>query len=497
MESSRSATPDTAAFNAVMTVPDSDPSEYREFLFFLDENKLTATGRIQGHPVYRLNDVSDENACYLIDERSALPESKVSSVEFAVKGDFLILKYGLETSADESFVVSNEIINLVTEKLGLKSLTRAELAIASQLLCGMTMQEAAESDDLSVETKRSQIKSIMSKLEVTRQIDLIRILLSELLLLVDVRNWDQVQQNLFNEYVDSFLPDRVRCQRLVDRNGKSVRIVDFGPQRGKPVIVLHSMIFPDITDEDVDFAYENNLRLIWPLRPGLLETTPVPKSVELYSKEILQGIELAWEQFCGEPVPVLAMVSSAWHAVEFAQKHADKVSEITFAATCFSAGKYENNIAYFGSSVAELCSRNTWLMTRTVDFLQKRVDAIEIFEKTITRVFSQSGPDVAVLKREFEAPYYGRRLKMVFVDSPESVKHDYFNQVHFSWSTVSKLTVPVTFIHGEQDSMHKIKDLQRLTAAVGDVRLVAMEETGHLMQYGHFHSLLRRALHCN
>jgi len=287
-----------------------------------------------------------------------LLERAVSSVGFGVMGDFLILKYNSDVSDREKYLVSNEIINLITDKLGFQSLTKAELTIASQVLCGMTVQAAAKSDNLSVETKRSQTKSIMSKLEAARQIDVVRILLPELLLLTDVRNWDHGHQRLFNQYVNSYLPDRVRCQRIVDRAGRQVRIVDFGPQRGKPVIILHSMIFPDITDADIDFAHDNNLRLIWPVRPGLLETTPAPKSVEHYSREVFEGIELAWEQLCGEPVPVIAMVSSAWHATEFAERHPDKVEQIAFAATCFSAGKYENNLVYFGSSVAELCSRN-------------------------------------------------------------------------------------------------------------------------------------------
>ena len=497
MDSTHSETPNAVAYNAVLTVPDSDSSDYNEFLSFLDENKLTPIGSIEGHPVFCLDDYKSESRCYLVDERFVLFEKKISSVDFGVIGNFLELKYSCDRKSLDSFLVSNEIINLVADKFGYERLTNSELRMTSQLLCGMTIQAAAKLDNLSVETKRSQIKSIMRKLGAARQIDVVRVLLPELLLLADVRNWDQGRQGLFNEYIDSYLPDRIRCQRIVDRTGRDVRIVDFGPQRGKPVIVLHSMIFPDISDEDIDFAYDNNLRLIWPLRPGLLESTPALKTVELYSRQVLEGIELAWEQLCGEPVPVIAMVSSAWHATEFAERYPDKVEEVTFAATCFSAGKYENNLVYFGSSVAELCSRNTWLMTKTVDYLQKRVDAIQIFQKTITRVFSRSKPDIDVLNKEFDAPYHGERLKMVIVDSPESVKHDYFNQVNFSWKRVQELTMPVTFVHGELDTIHKIDDLYRLIASIGDIRLVTMKDSGHIMQYDHFRTLLRSVLPCN
>ena len=140
----------------------------------------------------------------------------------------------------------------------------------------------------------------------------------ELLFLTDVNSWDNQGQRLFNQYANNFLPDRVRCNRIVDKTSREVRIIDFGPLSSKPVVILHSMIFPDITNDDVDFAFKHNLRLIWPLRPGILNSSPNPKSVELYSKETIEGIELVWENFCNAPVPVIAMVSSAWHAAEFA-----------------------------------------------------------------------------------------------------------------------------------------------------------------------------------
>jgi len=102
-----------------------------------------------------------------------------------------------------------------------------------------------------------------------------------------------------------------------------------------------------------------------------------------------------------------------------------------------------------------------------------------------------------VLKKEFDAPYYGKRLKLVIVDSPESVKHDYFNQVNFSWKRLRDITVPVTFIHGELDTIHKVSDLNRLIASIGDIRLVTMKDSGHIMQYNHFRTLLRSVLRRN
>lgn len=487
---------ESVARSAVLSLSGSDQKSVENFGLYVTENRLTPVGRVQGLPVFRLIDFQSENHCYLINERAVSSEAKPSSVEFTIIEEYLLVsgRYDSSDTVTEKYIISLEIINRIVFRLvGLK-LTPKEIRLTAQILIGLNLQSAANADNVSIETKRSQIKSIINKLNVERQIDVVRILLPELSLLADVSAWDSEGQSLFNQYANRYLPDDVRCNRMVDKAGKTVRIIDYGPVRGKPVIILHSMIFPDITNEDVEFALKNNLRLIWPIRPGILESTPIPKSVKHYSRETIEGIDLAWENLCGEPVHVIAMVSSAWHAAKYATTYPRKVSGITFAATCFSAGKYENNLAYFGSSIMELCSRNVWLMTKTVDFIQKNVEDVSTFGNTIKRVFLQSDPDSDVLEREFSSPFYGERIKMVMVRSPESVKHDYFNQIHFSWLSIGTLKIPVKFIHGSQDSIHKISDLKRLIKNIGNASLTVMENTGHIMQYEHFQSLVRNAL---
>ena len=498
MSSSRKAVSGTEhlAENAVLTVSDTDVTNIKEFRTYLNNNRLTPVGRVQGLPVFRLIDFQNENHCYLIDERKTSLEEKPSTVQFNIVDEYLVVsgRYQKSEVAAEKYILSLEIINRIIFRLFGSELTPKETRLTGQLLIGLNLQGAAKADSVSVETKRSQIKSIINKLNVERQIDVVRFLLPELTFLTDVSNWDSEGQRLFNQYANRFLPDDIRCNRIVDKTGKTVRIIDYGPLHGKPVLILHSMIFPDITSNDVEFALKNNLRLIWPIRPGILESAPTPKSVEHYSRETIEGIDLAWQNMCGEPVHVIAMVSSAWHATAFATAYPQKVSGITFAATCFSAGKYENNLVYFGSSIMELCSRNVWLMTKTVDFIQKSVKDVDTFGKTIKRVFKYSNSDSDVLEREFDSPFYGDRIKMAMVQSPESVKHDYFNQIHFSWSSIGNLEVPVKFVHGSEDSMHKISDLKRLIKHIGNVPLTVMENTGHLMQYEHFQLLIRNAL---
>jgi len=63
-------------------------------------------------------------------------------------------------------------------------LTRAEAALAVQLANGLTLDEAAESLDIRRNTARAQLRSIFSKMGVTRQTELVRLVLNSIVQLV-------------------------------------------------------------------------------------------------------------------------------------------------------------------------------------------------------------------------------------------------------------------------------------------------------------------------
>jgi DNA-binding CsgD family transcriptional regulator len=55
-------------------------------------------------------------------------------------------------------------------------LTKTEARIATQLLCGQTMQEVAEHNGVSIGTIRSQTKAIFAKTQTNRQAELVGLL---------------------------------------------------------------------------------------------------------------------------------------------------------------------------------------------------------------------------------------------------------------------------------------------------------------------------------
>ncbi|MCI5078221.1 alpha/beta hydrolase [Oricola sp.] len=476
------------AVEAVRTVPDLDSEHLFGFLDSIDRQEPAPSTDYEGVPIWR----------YMLDADTPADISPFPAADMtpALEANHIIVSAGhigvcCRAGGRAMVVVAPvDIIGATMRNAGLDTPSPAETRLAALLLAGHSLSEAAEIDGVAYETRRNQFKSLSNRMRLSRQQDVVRVLLQDILLALMPAIASSREDDFLHDYADRFLPEGVRVSILNQRKGPPVRILDYGPLAGRPVIVLHPMIFPDITAQNLAFAVENNARVIFPLRPGVLELEAPRQDHMSHHSEALAGVETAWTQMCGVPTPLVAMVSSGALATAFARKHPEKTSSVTYAATCFSAGHYRPSAAYFGASVAELALRNETLLTKTMAMLKRQFAPRERFEPTIKRIFAGSAPDMAVLDREFDAPHQGARIMEAVLNSETSLRQDYFNQVHFDWEQVKALQTPVRFVHGDQDTIHPPKDMRRLHALAGAPPKTEVAGVGHLFQYERFDELL-------
>ncbi|WP_425419646.1 hypothetical protein [Oricola indica] len=482
----------TIAMEAVRTVPDLDSDLLLGFLDSIDRQEPVPAAYHDKVPIWRYR--LDAN---LPPGASPLPGvdlSPASEVNHVVVSDDHIGVCCRNAGHSMVVVAPTDIIPATMRSRGLEPPSPAETRLAALLLAGKSLSEAAETDGLAYETRRNQFKSLANKMRLSRQQDVVRVLLQDALLALMPAIATSQEHEYLHDYADRFLPDGVRVSILSQRNGPPARILDYGPLTGRPVIVLHPMIFPDIAHDNLAFATANDIRVILPLRPGLLERDAPRKDHASHRKEALTCVETAWKQMCGVPAPILALVSSGALATTFAAKHPDKTASITYAATCYSAGHYKPSTAYFGASVAELALRSEPILTKTMAMLKQQFAPRERFEPAIKRIFSGSTPDTDILAREFSAPHHGARIMQAVLNSENSIRQDYFNQVHFDWASVRKLQTPVRFVHGEADSIHSSKDMERLYEMAGEPPRTKVAGVGHLFQYDHLDALIAGTL---
>lgn len=74
--------------------------------------------------------------------------------------------------------------------------------------------------------------------------------------------------------------------------------------------------------------------------------------------------------------------------------------------------------------------------------------------------------------------------------SEESLKNDYFNQVHFDWESARDLGPPIQFIHGIEDSIHSPADMAKLASLAGCPNVKEWAGVGHLLQYEELDKLI-------
>jgi DNA-binding CsgD family transcriptional regulator/pimeloyl-ACP methyl ester carboxylesterase len=155
----------------------------------------------------------------------------------------------------------------LTQSFGL---TPAEARLTARLCDGASLKEAAEDLNVSVNTVRNQLTAVFEKTGVNRQSELVRAL-SDLRPLS--RRIESRGIRPKRAWADlGVQPDAVRLP-----DGRKLVFREYGPPRGRPVMVFHGGLGAGFLPPGTDDACETlGLRLIVPDRPGVGGSDPHP-----------------------------------------------------------------------------------------------------------------------------------------------------------------------------------------------------------------------------
>lgn len=457
------------ALRALSTVPDLPTDELKQFTQSVDEDYPMPDASFGADPVWLFPRGLEPSMQFqpllaLLRQRSGL----------VGHGNYFAFEL-----ADVAVVISQGVARTVVEETANEKLSTAESRVAVQLLQGDSLKSAAKADDVGYETKRTHFKVLSAKLGIRGQSEVVRILTAQLLQSLAYFVRPQEHADL-DHYAGKFLPLEVRRLNIVAMAGGVVPVLDYGPVTGTPLVVLHPMIFPPIGHEEITQAERLGLRVLWPLRSGLLNRSAPMQSARQHFDGSVSGLFAVLEQLIGRPTPVLALVSSGAVATRAALLKPELIQSISFAATCYSAGRTGLGFRYFGADLAELALRSETMMTRTVAALRRHVDTDKRFRSMLETVFQGSARDLSHLASELGHPVGRERLRAAVLHSSESIKQDYFNQTHFRWDELSKLKVPTKFLQGADDSIHPPSTLAKILKKLNGPTLTVADGMGHL-----------------
>lgn len=217
------------------------------------------------------------------------------------------------------FGFDEDVARLVREAF---ELTEAEAAVSLLLAGGLRPEEIARRRSVSLQTVRTQIRSIKHKTKVGDLPDLVRLLcgFSAGLVTPSRATRKQVQEG-------PVLPE---LGSLVLSGGRRIDYVVQGKPGGKPVILLHNMPYGQrLPSGAVRQAAAMGLMIVAPFRPGYRGTAPAPvlrRNAWLDSNA--DDLAEIMDQLGMKQAALIGNVAGASLAVRFATRHPDRAAGI-------------------------------------------------------------------------------------------------------------------------------------------------------------------------
>lgn len=370
-------------------------------------------------------------------------------------------------------------------------LTATELHLLKQLICGAGLAEAARTDGVSHETRRTQFRSLSRKFGVRSQGELAARALTQILINQDIAPvlLSQATDDLFVALGDEFLPG-ARCHKLQAPGGTHHRFIDLGPADGRPVIFIHPQIMPDLRPEDMAVLRETGLRLIVPLRHGAMSGGGFALSVSDHLDHACEAIDLAREHFSGAQGDLLACISGVSYGIEYARRYPGRVASLAFAGAPASLAAGDSAVGQLRIGLFRLATSDGGLFSRVMDFLGRRINRPETFRRLLANYYRHCPADLAIVDAEYAAPHGGERVRKQITASMRSIRQDLYHQARPRWNDLPKGRFPVAFFHGARDVFYPVMAVRALADDLGGYPVYSVPEAGQLLYYRHFVPLL-------
>ena len=160
-------------------------------------------------------------------------------------------------------------------------LSQAELEVLTALAKNHSLAEIADLRGRSLNTVRTQVKSLLAKTETSSQSDLMRLALTSVPISAPDAPLDTAAMISGRVARAGLELPELPFQVLYRPNGRSVDFLEFGDPNGRPVIYFCANFGMCRWPADGEFtAGQTGLRVIVPIRPGYGGSTPLPLGID-------------------------------------------------------------------------------------------------------------------------------------------------------------------------------------------------------------------------
>ncbi|SDR47221.1 alpha/beta hydrolase [Pseudovibrio sp. Tun.PSC04-5.I4] len=417
------------------------------------------------------------NTCILVEKLDAdMSESLLEGEEGAETHYFL-------TVVDLGF--GPEITELFQKTYGL---TGAEADISLHLARGLQVIEIAEERGATVQTLRTQLKSIKRKTN-TRDIPAIVRLLCGFSAGVLVSS--QISAKRSSTSPNFEVMKSTKQIRL--RDGRRMSYMEQGNPNGIPVLMVHNMPYGvELPEAAIQAASRLNLRIIAPYRPGYGDSDRVKHAT---SKSILNAVA---SDFCelldklGIPqATVLGQTIGAVYALRFARLYPNRVTHLFAVGRApiwkdeWSAQtpKRQRLALRLAKHLPQLLQIIMWA---TVKFLDKGNG-----EEFIITSCKDGTSDAHALKNHETLRLMVEGADDGFKQGVDAFCLDCFLAVEDFTDEARELMHAFHILHGDDDQIVKISQSQAFVKSVPGTELEVIKGAGQLLMYSHWDRVLK------
>jgi len=268
----------------------------------------------------------DTQACY--DFLTSYNMSGLSGEAFKVEpfNNGLILLSSVRNVVRIVYANNATMIKILRDAAPDADLSNAELRLLLQILSGLTLRESAKLDGVSYETKRSQFKSLAMRTGFRTQSEVIRVSLLALTAHALDQAGTQSSENetgtdTDQEFLNFFYPNIFRYHGITMGKKRRLRVIEAGPISGNPIIYVHSQTLPPPSQFNLEWLEENNIRLIIPLRSGLLDPDAERASLTIHRDRATEDLFDTIVLFCGGKCRIIASSTGSAYAINLARQH--------------------------------------------------------------------------------------------------------------------------------------------------------------------------------
>jgi len=371
------------------------------------------------------------------------------------------------------------------------SLTKSEKRVVFQIICGDNLNQSSSVDGVSVETKRSQFKVATKKLDCSGQTDVIRLILGQLMHLVAISSssyFDRKSNRLPEHYAKKYFSHDISLSYKHLSNGNTIRVFECGPIDGRPLVLIHGMLYPILLATCKKYLMDNSIRLIMPLRYGFLENYSI---FELYERDHLlrnsiRDITLFIKESFSKPVAIMGQSLGSPIAIRLAIESPHLFSQL-ICATVNQGKAHEKSSSFnkkFYTGLNKVIKVPGVLRLITWQF-KVHYTKIENAKPFLKKIFGETnkGSELLDLKIGGQPAYHW------FVDSYKHSVVGISEDFSFAMSEcnyeLSEVKIPIIFIQGEDDLLYPVEALKEFSDGNESSEIFYINEGGHFVYGSH------------